>query len=143
MPKVINFLILFLLVSSVCYAEDFVCTENGKIVSYKKSIDPSVAPNNCTVITDVAATRSLVDNVNIKYLKMSNGSVAEMSAQEKSDVDSAIASANVTTTNTNIDNLLVDRVELVEAILYLIQQKASITITKAEIAQRIKDQRNA
>lgn len=128
--------------NATLFAEDFYCLDgNNKVKDYKKSIDPSVAPGECTTVTDPNTTRSLINNVPFKYLKVVDGQLAEMTIQEKSNVDSAEQAALDVIKEQEIDNLNVSRNEVLDAILELIQEKANISITKQEIAATIRENR--
>lgn len=85
--------------------------------------------------TDVVINPAVLAGVPIKYQKVVNGEVVEMSAQEKSDADSTATTAVRNNQISDVDNLRVSAKELANALVGL------GIITEQQLKDKIKEQK--
>jgi len=125
----LKLLILFLLISSTSYAEDFVCPDS----SYLKSASQS----NCSAVPDnlVPSQRDIADKVPQKYRKVVSNLLEEMTQAEKDAVDaqeiSTAAAVLLSTSRAgakdSVDQLSSEGVRLRAALLVILDRFNLVT----------------
>ena len=142
MNRLIYILALFSIfaLSSPLYAGISVCHENGKVTNFAlrgNAIEGCEYYENGQNISEAqdTAIRTLLKTVPVRYLKMINGFPAEMSPQEKVDVDDAWAAEIQAKTlsdsrsgaKDSVDNLTPEGVRLRASLLVVLDRFNTLT----------------
>ena len=109
----------------------------GKIGSYLRSVNTPDYRNGTNLINP-----SLPAGVPRKYWKIQAGRVVEMTPPEKASIDQAEADALAASIESQTQDLRLDMKEVITALIQIINVRIpNNSITKAELVQRIKDNR--
>lgn len=139
---------LILISASNSYAGISVCEgANGRI--YNKSLRGD-SINGCfyydpgynTTSEQYEAIKTLLQNVDMKYLKMDKGIPAEMTQEEKDQVDQDLETIQNMQTSNAIDGGQITTNELLKAMVAVVSESKSTTdITEQAVIDKIKEQK--